>query len=185
MALILSSSKLYTINLIIMRVALFLILSLLFFKASGPQENDLKQYPVKKGAGNASFSKEFSRITASYAHNFAELKNDDRSISIIDTVYHPKLNFTEKNDPTLTFEKSDINLSVSFRLDATGVKKVFNELCNALPPGFVYTREYDAAAKISNYTFFRKSGPSAGYPEKIYLQTDVNNTAVLGILKYR
>jgi hypothetical protein len=98
------------------------------------------------------------------------------------------LNFAEANGTTLTFEKQDINLTITFRLDAPGVQKLFNDINSALPHGFVYTREYDSEAKQSNYTFFKKPGTKTNaenYPEKIYLITDVNNTAVLTFLKYR
>jgi hypothetical protein len=168
-----------------MRILLCQLLLLFSIKVSSQSADALKQYPVKKGVANIAFNKEFSRIIKSYTNNFAELKSDDKIISIVDTAYRPKLNFKEKNDATLTFEKSDINLSISFRLNAAGVKAIFDKISSALPPGFVYTREYDAAAKESNYTFFKKGEPVVNYPEKIYLLTDANNTAVLTILKYR
>ncbi|MFI5161661.1 MAG: hypothetical protein ACHQHN_10315 [Sphingobacteriales bacterium] len=168
-----------------MRPVFFLILLLISIRASSQSTDDLKQYPVKKGVANAALTKEFSRIIKSYSNNFAVLKSEDKTVSIVDTVYRLKLNFKEKNDATLTFEKSDINLSISFYLDAAGVKAIFNEISSALPADFVYTREYDAEAKQTNYIFFSKNGPINNYPEKIYLITDANNTAVLTILKYR
>lgn len=171
-----------------MKYLAFLIFLLSLSKVNGQAADGLKQYSVKKGMMDVSFNKEFARIITAYGHNFAELKSDDKIVSIIDTVYHPNLNFKEPNDGTLTFEKQDINLTISFRLDAPGVKKFFNELSSALPQGFVYTLEYDAEAKQSNYTFFSKPGAKTitpNFSDKIYLITDANNTAVLTFLKYR
>ncbi|HEY4327349.1 MAG TPA: hypothetical protein VGN20_25425 [Mucilaginibacter sp.] len=171
-----------------MKHTVILIFALSFLKASGQSADDLKQYPVKKGIVNVSFTKEFSRIVKSYSHNFAELKNDDRIISIIDTVYNIKLNFKEAHDGTLTFAKEYISLGINFGLDAVGLKKLLDDLNSSFPPGFVYTYEYDAAAKLSYYTFFKDPGvkaDAANYPEKISLSVDVDNTASLGFFKFR
>ncbi|MGZ3764683.1 MAG: hypothetical protein ACXVB0_08745 [Mucilaginibacter sp.] len=168
-----------------MKYFLFIMIFLFAINAFGQAADSLEQHSLKKGVADPVFKKEFSRIISSYAHNFADLKNEDMTTSLFDTIYQVKLNFKEKNNATLTFEKSDINLSISFRLDENGVNKLFDQVNRVLPEGFVYTLEYDALAKISNYTFFKKSGVVENFPEKIYLQVDVNNTATLGILKYR
>lgn len=171
-----------------MKALVFLILILSFLKANGQSTDSLEQHAVKTGVADARFTKEFSRIVKSYMHNFADLKSDERIISIIDTTYQLKLNFREINDARLTFEKQDINLSISFRLDTQGVKKLFNDLSSTLPQGFVYTIEYDAETKLNNYTFFKRQDKKPtveNYPEKIYLVTDANDTAMLTFLKYR
>ena len=77
------------------RTVLFLLLLLVSVKARSQSADDLKQFPVKKGTVDAAFNKEFSRIIKAYSNNLGTLKSDDKIISIIDTVYTPKLNFKE------------------------------------------------------------------------------------------
>jgi hypothetical protein len=172
-----------------MQKLLLILLSLLFFAVTNSQSQEiLKQYPVKKGPKDEIFDKAFSAIIASSIHNFKSLQNDQGIKSVIDTSYDVKFNFKEKNEGRLTCEKNDVSLSIRFALDYAGLNTFLNHLMASLPVNFVYTLEYDALAKQSNYTFFSKPGSKttpSNYPEKIYLTADVNNTVVLGFLIYR
>lgn len=148
----------------------------------------LKQYPVKRGPKDQIFDKAFSAIITSSTHNFKSLQNDNGIKSISDTSYNVKFNFKEQNDGTLICEKGDVNLTIQFALNYAGLNTFINHLMASLPLNFVYTLEYDALAKQSNYTFFAKPGTKtvpSNYPEKIYLTTDVNNTGILTFLIFR
>jgi len=162
---------------------------LLFIGAVDAQTTDtLEQSPVLKGAKDAAFHKVFSEIIASAPHYFKSLQTDNGIKSISDTSYNLKFNFRDKNDATLICEKSDVNLTIDFNLDNAAFTRFFRNLSAELPPNYVYTREYDALAKQSNYTFFAKPGTKtipADFPEKISMITDASNNVLLTFLLFR
>jgi len=174
-----------------MKKGLCLIISsllLLVCFAYAQQDDNLKSYPVERGVKNAVFDKAFSGIIASEVNYFKDLHNDTRITSIIDKSYSMSFSFNEKNDGTLTCEKTYVSLAIRFSLNDADFKMFFNNLNTSLPGNFVYTRKYDPSVKIASFTFFPKTGSKtipSNYPEKIYMTRDADDIVLLSFLKYR
>jgi len=170
------------------KLLMFLTGLLLYTSAASAQTSEeLKQFPVKRGAKNAIFDKVFSDIVTSGAHYFKSLETDGLK-SIMDTTYNLKFDFREKNDATLTCAKDNVSLTINFNLPNDAYNAFFRNLNVELPANYVYTEEYDADAKQYNYTFFAKPGTKTippNYPETIMMIRDASDNVLLTFLLFR